>query len=246
MFSTQKLFLFILLGFLTSTTTKAQFYVNMEGGIKWDIIQTFASKGDFSYINKGDFMGGAILGYEVNPYLFLECGVYVQQLNNRYVYQLDGVNWLKNERWLPAQFVQFPFRVKTAVMTIDKNLSLQPYIGLCLLVHRHESGTYEQREYQIAIEAPNSHSFFHYQYSASFRSRYLMLGEAGLSARYKITRQFSLLCSLGFLMGSTTIHETFVFWNRKMPAFKDEGVVNAQYKGDQISFMIGVQCVFQE
>ncbi len=224
----------------------AQFYVNMEGGLKWDVVQTFSSKGYFFYENKPDFMGGAVFGYEVNPYLFLETGVHVHQLNNNYVYKLDGVDWLTQERWLPAQFIQVPLRLRTTVATIKENLSFHPYVGLNILLHRHEDGRYESREYQRPIEDPTFQSSFKYEYNAGFRERYLLLLEAGITARYKITRHFSILCSLGFMMGSTAIHESIVAWERRTPAIKDSGVTHAQYKGDQISLMIGVQCRFMD
>lgn len=236
--------LFLLLLICLTTQVKAQFYVNMEGGVKWDVVQTFASKGYFYYQNNPDFMGGAAMGYEVNPYLFLETGIYVHQLNNTYIYKLDGVDWLAGERWLPAQFIQIPLRIRTTVATIKEQLSFHPYVGVNILLHRHEDGRYESREYQKPIEDPTFQSSFKLEYNAGFRQRYLLLLEAGLTARYKVTRHFSLLCSLGFMMGSTAIHESIVTWNRKTPAIEDSGVTHAQYKGDQISLMIGVQCRF--
>lgn len=232
--------------FAIYTPIKAQFYVNMECGLKWDIVQTFASKGDFTFINKPDFIGGARLGFEVNPYLALELGVYAHQLNNNYRYYLDGVSWLDKEQWLPAQFLQFPLRLKTTIFTIEKKLSIHPYLGISLLVHRHEVGRYEWRFQQQVIEDPTNKSSFKYEYNASFKSRYLLLGEAGLIAQYKITRHFSLTLSLGFTLGSTSIHDSLLYWNRKTPALDDEGILNAAYKGDQISLMLGVQCLFKK
>ena len=231
---------------LFATNTKAQFYVNMEGGAKWDILQTFATKGDFQYVSQADFLGGAILGYQVNEYLFLEMGVMVHQLNNNYVYKLDGVDWLGEEKWLPGQFLQFPLRLRTTIFTIADRLSFHPYLGIAVLVHRHEDGLYEWRSYERPIEDPTFQSRFKYDYDASFNSRYLLLGEAGLTAKYQVTRYFSVLLSIGFTMGSTAIHEVFFAWDRKLPAFHDEGIANAQYKGDQISLQVGVQCLFSQ
>jgi len=236
----------LVLFLLVSTSLRAQFYVNMEAGVKWDVVQTFATQGELSYLNKGDFIGGALLGYEVNPYLFFEIGVFVQQLNNNYVYRLDGVDWLEDEKWLPAQFLQFPIRIRTTVATINDRLSFHPYIGLAILIHRHEQGRYEWRFNQRPIEDPTNQSTFKYEYNARFNARYLMLGEAGLGVRYKVTRHFSIVCSIGFMMGSTAIHESMVVWEREMPSIKDNGVTNAQYKGDQISLLFGVQCVFKK
>lgn len=231
---------------MLSQQVMAQFYVNMEGGLKWDIVQTFATDGDFRFVNKPDFMGGAHLGYEVNPYLAFEVGVYVHQLNNNYAYQLDGVHWLDKERWLPAQFLQFPIRLKTTIFTVKEKLSIHPYIGLAVLIHRHETGRYEWRFQQQKIEDPTNRSSFKYEYNAMFHSRQLMLGEAGLCAQYKLTRHFSLTLTLGFTIGSTAIHESLLYWDRETPALDDEGVLNAQYKGDQLSLMLGVQCMFKK
>ncbi|CAA6823106.1 MAG: Unknown protein [uncultured Aureispira sp.] len=228
------------------TPVKAQFYVNMECGLKWDLVETFASEGDFNFSNRPDFMGGARVGFEINPYLALELGVYVHQLNNNYIYRLDGVSWLAEEQWLPAQFLQFPLRLKTTIFTIQKKMSIHPYLGLALLVHRHERGQYEWRFQQQVIEDPTNRSSFKYEYNASFKSRYLLLGEAGLMAQYKITQHFSITLSLGFTLGSTSIHNSLLYWERKTPALDDEGILNAEYKGDQISLMLGVQCLFKK
>lgn len=232
--------------FTAIVSVQAQFYVNMEGGLKWDVVQTFATQGDFEFVNRPDFIGGARLGYEINPYLAIEMGVYVHQLNNKYIYRLDGVSWLENEQWLPAQFLQFPIRLKTTIFTIKEKLSIHPYLGLAVLVHRHETGRYEWRFEQQRIEDPTNRSSFKYEYNASFKSRYLLLGEAGLTANYKITRHFSITLSVGFTLGSTAIHESLVYWERKTPSIDDEGTLNAQYKGDQISLMLGVQCLFKK
>lgn len=236
----------VILWLLSYFPIHAQFYVNMEGGMKWDIVQTFATKGDFSYISAPDFIGGARLGYEVNPYLAFEIGVHVHQLNNKYVYHLDGVSWLEDETWLPAQYLQFPIRLRTTIFTIKEKFSLHPYIGLAILIHRHETGRYEWRLQQQPIEDPTHQSTFKYEYTAAFKSRYLLLGDAGLIGRYQITRHFSITLALGFTVGSTAIHESLLFWQRKTPALDDEGILNAQYKGDQISLMLGVQCTFRK
>lgn len=236
----------VLLILVSYSSTQAQFYVNMEAGAKWDIVQTFATKGDFAFLNRPDFIGGARLGYEINPYLAFEIGVYAHQLNNKYVYRLDGVSWLEEEKWLPAQFVQIPIRLRTTIFTIKKKLSIHPYLGLAILIHRHEEGRYEWRFQQQAIEDPTNSSTFKYEYNASFKSRYLMLGEAGLIANYKVTRHFCITLSLGFTVGSTAIHESLLYWERKTPALDDDGTLNAQYKGDQISLMLGVQCLFKK
>ncbi|WP_264792217.1 hypothetical protein [Aureispira anguillae] len=241
----QNNWLLVLLTIIIYTPIKAQFYVNMEGGLKWDIVQTYASKGDFEFVKQPDFVGGARLGYEINPYLALELGVYVHQLNNNYIYRLDGVSWLEEEQWLPAQLLQFPIRLRTTIFTIQKKLSIHPYLGLAILVHRHETGRYEWRFQQQAIEDPTHRSSFRYEYAAAFKSRYLMLGEAGLIGQYKVTRHFSITLALGFTMGSTAIHESLLYWQRKMPSIEDDGVLNAQYKGDQITLMLGVQCLFK-
>jgi hypothetical protein len=218
----------------------------MEGGVKWDIVQTFSSKGDFSFINRPDFIGGARIGYEVNPYLALEVGVIVHQLNNEYIYRLDGASWLEEERWLPAQFLQFPVRLRTTIFTIKEKLSIHPYIGLAVLIHRHEAGRYEWRFKQQVIEDPTNRSTFKYEYNATFKSKYLLLGEAGLMLNYKVTRHFHITLSLGFTVGSTPIHESLLYWERKTPAINDDGILNAQYKGDQVSLMLGVQCMLMK
>lgn len=223
----------------------AQFYVQMEGGLKWDIVSTFASKGNFDISNKADFIGGARLGYEITPFVALEFGATVHQLNNQYIYQLDGVSWLTEERYLPAQFLQFPIRLRTTVFTVNKRFFIHPYIGISLLMHRSETGQYEWRLQQQTIEDPTNSSSFTYEYNAFFNTRYLMLGEAGISLRYEVTQYFSLLCSFGFSIGSTAIHESMLTWKRKTPALDDRGTLNAQYKGDQFSLNIGVQCSFQ-
>lgn len=227
-------------------SVQGQFYVCMEAGLKWDIVPTSASKGNFEFISKADFIGGARLGCEINPYLAFEFGIYVHQLNNNYVYRLDGVSWLQEEQWLPAQLLQFPIRLRTTIFTIQKKLSIHPYVGIGILVHRHESGQYEWRFQQQPIEDPTYRSSFKYEYNAIFKSRYLLLGEAGLMAQYKITRHFSLTLSLGFSMGSTAIHESLIFWKRKTPAIDDDGILNAQYKGDQVHLMFGVKCLFKK
>jgi len=223
---------------------QAQFYANMEGGVKWDLVQTFSSKGDFLFVDRPDFIGGARIGYQVNPYLALELGVLVHQLNNKYVYRLDGVSWLEDEQWLPAQFLQFPVRLKTTIFTIKEKLSIHPYIGLAILINRHEEGRYEWRFQQQAIEDPTHRSTFKYEYNAIFKSRYLLLGEAGFMFNYKVTRHFHITLSLGFTLGSTAIHESLLYWERKTPSIDDDGILNAQYKGDQVSLMLGVQCMF--
>ncbi len=225
---------------------QAQFYVNMDAGPKWDIVQTFATKGSFEHNKKADFMGGARLGFEINPYLAFELGVYVHQLNNRYTYRLDGVEWLTDEQWLPAQLLQFPIRLRTTVFTIGDKLSFHPYLGFAFLIHRHQTGRYEWRFQQQPIDDPTHQSSFKYEYHASFKSRYLLLGEAGIMAHYKITKHFSLCLAIGFTMGSTSIHESQVTWQRKTPSIDDKGRLNAQYKGDQVSLMLGVQCLFKE
>ncbi len=229
-----------------SVSSYAQFYVNMDGGMKWDLVHTFASKGDFSFENRPDFIGGARLGYEINPYLALEAGVCVHQLNNKYIYRLDGVSWLKDEQWLPAQFIQIPLRIRTTIFTIQEKLSFHPYLGLAFLIHRHEAGRYEWSFKQQPIDDPTHQSSFKYEYNASFKSRYLMLGEAGIMIQYKISRYFSITFTTGFTVGSTAIHESLLYWERKTPSIDDEGILNAQYKGDQICLMIGVQCIFKD
>ena len=236
----------VIIGICIHFPAFSQFYVNMDGGPKWDIVQTFASKGNFTFVNKPDFIGGARLGFEVNPFLALEIGVYVHQLNNNYLYRLDGVSWLEKEQWLPAQFLQFPIRLRTTILTVKDKLSFHPYLGLSFLIHRHESGRYEWRFQQQPIEDPTHQSSFKYEYNALFKSRYLLLGEAGLMAHYKISKHFSICLTVGFTMGSTAIHESLLFWERKTPSIDDEGILNAQYKGDQISLMLGVQCLFKE
>lgn len=232
--------------YLSVQTILSQFYVNMDGGPKWDIIQTYASKGNFKFDNKADFLGGARIGFEMNPYLALELGVYVHQLNNDYTYRLDGVEWLTEEQWLPAQFLQFPLRLRTTIFTIKDKLSFHPYLGIGFLIHRHESGRYEWRFEQQPIEDPTHQSSFKYEYNAAFKSRYLLLGEAGIMAHYKVSKYFRLCLTIGFAMGNTTIHESQVEWQRKTPSIDDEGMLNAQYKGDQVSMMLGVQCIFKD
>lgn len=232
--------------FLLHLPLRAQFYVNMDAGPKWDVVQTFASKGSFMFNNKADFMGGARLGYEVNPYLAFEIGAYVHQLNNNYTYRLDGVDWLTDEQWLPAQMLQFPIRLRTTVFTVGEKLSFHPYLGIAFLIHRHQTGRYEWRFQQQPIEDPTHQSSFKYEYNASFKSRYLLLGEAGIMTHYKISKHFNICLTIGFTMGSTSMHESQLSWQRKTPSIDDEGVLNAQYKGDQISLMLGVQCLFKE
>ena len=71
------------------TPVKAQFYVNMECGLKWDLVETFASEGDFNFSNRPDFMGGARVGFEINPYLALELGVNIELMNLAYELATD-------------------------------------------------------------------------------------------------------------------------------------------------------------
>ena len=224
----------------------AQFYVSMEGGTKWDVVQCFATKGTLSFQNSPDFIGGASLGFVVNPYVSLEIGAYVHQLNNRYQFKLDGVRWLNEEIFLPAQFLQFPFRLRTKLFTINDLFFIEPYLGVSFLLHRHKTGNYELHTQQTMIDDPSLNAVFSYVYAARLQSNYAVLGEAGVSMRYQVSKYFSASLSFGFTVGASTIHEANVTWERDLPAFQDEGWLNAQYKGDYFSLNLGVQCIFNQ
>lgn len=61
-------------------------------------------------------------------------------------------------------------------------------------------------------------------------------------SEYKVTRYCSITFSLGFTMQVRRFINLCCIGN----GMDDDGILNAQYKGDQISLMLGVECLFKK
>ncbi|MCP4441229.1 MAG: hypothetical protein GY810_20180 [Aureispira sp.] len=242
-----KVLILVLLGWSTFfTQIQAQeWYISMEGGLKWDFAQTFStSESELRLSSAPDFIGGANWGVILNPYLFIETGVYVHQFNNNYTLDVDNVEWFKHQRWLPAQMVNFSLRMRTTVLSIQEKFSLHPFIGISLLIQQHQNGKYQSSIDRLPADPQHVESYFRYEYEAFFRTKQLLLAEAGLMAAYTLQDNFRLTCSINFTLGKATITEAHLKWDRHLVNIRDSGENSIKYKGDQVNLMIGVQWMF--
>lgn len=222
-----------------------QWYISMEGGLKWDFAQTFATdESELCLATIADFIGGANWGVVLNPYLFIETGIYVHQFNNSYTLKVDNVKWFTRQRWLPAQMLNLSLRMRTTVFTIQDKFSLHPFIGISLLVQQHQKGLYQSSFERLAADPQHIESYFRYEYEAFFRNKQLLLAEAGLMAAYQLQKNFRLTFSLNFMLGRATINEVHLTWERHLVNIRDSGENSIKYKGDQVNMMIGVQWMF--
>lgn len=242
-----KVLILLLLGWsLLFTKVQAQqWYISMEAGVKWDFAQTFATgDSELRLATTPDFIGGVNWGVILNPYLFIETGVQVHQFNNSYTLKVGNVKWFTRQRWLPAQMLNLSLRMRTTAFTIQKKLSLHPFIGISLLIQQHRQGLYQSSFERLPADPKHIESYYEYEYEAFFRNKQLLLAEAGLMAAYHLQNNFRLTCSINFMLGKATINEAHLKWERHLVQTRDNGENSIKYKGDQVNLMLGIQWMF--